>query len=127
MDELTGDRGASFATTLPQRHPQRDHHQVSLLGRGGVPSHNPLDVDVDDERDVGEPGPRPDISEVGDPGAVGRGSGEIAVEQVTGPIPSLAGIVVLVPLSRLTPVSPSVRIARSTEPADTSGMTVRCR
>jgi hypothetical protein len=28
-----------------------------VLGRGGVPGHDPLGVDVDDERDVDEPGP----------------------------------------------------------------------
>ena len=42
-------------------------------------------------------------------------------------VPSLAGIVVRMPLSRRTPESPRVRIARSTDPADASGMTVRRR
>ena len=45
MDELAGDRGMPFAAALPQRHPQRDHHQVGLLGRGGVPGHDPLGLD----------------------------------------------------------------------------------
>ena len=42
-------------------------------------------------------------------------------------MPSLAGMVVRIPLSRRTPASPRVRIARSTAPADASGMAVRRR
>ena len=39
--------------------------------------------------------------------------------------PSLAGIVVRTPLSRRTPTSSSVRIARSTDPREACGSTVR--
>jgi len=39
--------------------------------------------------------------------------------------PSLAGIVVRVPLSRRTPARPSALIARSTAPAEASGTVVR--
>ncbi len=89
MDELAGDGGMSFAGALPQRHPQRDHHQVGLLGRRGVPGHDPLGVDVEDERDVGETGPGPDVGEVGDPGEVRGRGGEVAIQQVPGPDPVL--------------------------------------
>ena len=55
MDQFPPPGGMAFAGTLPQRHPQRNHHQVGLLGRGRVPGHDPLGVDVDDERDVANP------------------------------------------------------------------------
>ena len=59
-DQLGGGRVA-LAVALPQRHPQRGHHQVGGLGRGRVPGHDPLGEHVEDERDVDEPGPRPDV------------------------------------------------------------------
>jgi len=89
MNELAGDRGMSFAAALPQRHPQRDHHQVGRLGRRGVPGHDPLGIDIDDKRDIDEAGPSPHVGEVGDPDTVGRGRGEVTVEQVAGPDPVL--------------------------------------
>lgn len=85
VDQLPGDRRASFAVAVPQRHAQRHHDQVGLLGRGDMPGHDPLGEDVDDEGDVDEPGPRTDVGEVGDPGPVGR-CGEVPVQQVTGPL-----------------------------------------
>lgn len=79
VDQLAGLGGVSFSFALPQRHAQRDHHQVGLLGRRGVPGHDPLGVDVDDEGHVGEPRPGPHVREVRDPGAVRCRGAEVAV------------------------------------------------
>src|SRR5215207_1527642 len=85
-DQLTRHGRLALAVALPQGHPQRDHDQLGPLGRGHVPSDDPLSEDVDDERDVDEPGPRPDVGEVGDPDPVRRRRGEIAIQQVTSPL-----------------------------------------
>lgn len=61
VDQLARLGGAFLAGTLPQRHPQRDHHQIGVLGGRGVPSHDPLGVNIDDERNIGEAGPRSDV------------------------------------------------------------------
>src|SRR5450759_1357081 len=48
-------------------------------------ANDPLGEHVHDERDVAEPGPRPDICEVGDPDPVRRRRCEVPVQQVAGP------------------------------------------
>ena len=57
-------RRVALAVTLPQRHPQRGHHQVGGLAGGGVPGHDPLGEHVEDERDVDQAGVRADVGEV---------------------------------------------------------------
>ncbi len=42
MNQLAGDPRVALPVTLPQCHPQRDHHQIGVLGRGGMPGHDPL-------------------------------------------------------------------------------------
>jgi hypothetical protein len=56
-DQLAGHHGVALAVALPGRHPQRRHHQVDVLGGRGVPGDDLLGEDVEDERDVDEPGP----------------------------------------------------------------------
>jgi hypothetical protein len=55
-----------------------------------VPGDDLLGEHVDDERDVGEPGPGPAVGEVHDPRPVRGGGGEVAVQQVTGALAVLA-------------------------------------
>jgi hypothetical protein len=85
---------------------------------------------VDDERDVDEPGPRPHIGEVGDPHQVERQCGEVAIEQVPGTGPVLAGIVVGCggPVPRgtstgrsPTPVARTRRLSPVSSPTSTAG------
>ena len=61
----------ALAVAVPHRDPQRGQHQVGVLGGRGVPADDPLGEDVDDERDVDEPGPGPAVGEVRDPGGLG--------------------------------------------------------
>jgi len=119
-DQFAGHGRLSFASALPYRHSQRRHHQVGVFGRGDVPGHDPLSEHVDDERDVDEPGPGEAVGEVGNPDAIACHGGEVAVQQVTGSLTVLGGIVVRMPLSRLRPDSPRHRIARSTAPNEAS-------
>src|SRR5699024_10107646 len=46
----------SLAVPLPQRHPQRRHHQICGHGGRCIPGNDALGEHVDDERDVGEAG-----------------------------------------------------------------------
>jgi hypothetical protein len=89
MQQLPGGDRVTVVVALPDRHSQRGEHQVGVLGRRGLPSHDPLGEDVDDERDIDEPCPAPAVGEVRDPAGVGRGGGEVAVEQVPGAAPVL--------------------------------------
>jgi hypothetical protein len=85
VDELAGGHRVSVVVALPGRHPDWDQDEVGDLGGRGVPGHDLLGVAVDDERDIDEPGPGPDVGEVRDPDPVRLGRGERAVEQVPGP------------------------------------------
>ena len=118
MNQLARNRRMALVSAMPQRDPQRDDHQVGALGRGAVRGHDPIGLDVENEGHADKPDSRVDIGdaptcdlglmgEVGDPDQIG--CGEVAVEQVTGPDPSLAGIVVRVPLSRRRPTPAAVR------------------
>ena len=69
----------------PQRHGQAGFNERDVFSRGGRPAHDRPRVQVDRERDVGEPGPRRHVGEVGDPGPVRRCGAEVPVEQVPGP------------------------------------------
>ena len=91
MDQLPVRDRMPLASTLPHRHPQRRHHELYVLTGRGVPGHDPLGVDVEDERDIDPPGPRSDIGEVGDPDPVRPRSGEVAVQQVPGAFAVLRG------------------------------------
>ncbi len=64
MNQLAGDPWVALPCHVATVPSERDHHQIGVLGRGGMPGHDPLGVDVDDERDVGEPRPRPYVVEV---------------------------------------------------------------
>lgn len=55
------------------------------LAGDSVPAHQALSVDVDHENDVAEPRPGAELGQVGDPAAVRRRGGEIAVQQVRSP------------------------------------------
>ena len=70
VDQLPGSDGWPSRSRSPQRHPQRRQHQLGALVGRGVPGDDPLGEDVDDERDVDEPGPGPHVGEVGDPDPV---------------------------------------------------------
>ena len=52
-----------------------------------MPAHDPLNEHVDDERDVDEPCPGADVSEISDPDQVRSRRGEVTVQQVTGTFP----------------------------------------
>jgi hypothetical protein len=120
MGQFAGLDGLTLAVAVPQRDPQRGEDQVGASVGGGLPADDPLGEHVDDERDVDEPGPAPDIGEVGDPAGVGCRCGEIAVEQVAGAqvTPARDGGPDL--LARRIPVRPSSRIRRSTVQKATS-------
>ena len=79
MDQLAAIDRVTVPLALPDRDPQRRHHQIGVLGARGVPGHDPLGEDVNDERHVDEPRPRPDVGEVGDPHPVRSRGGEVAV------------------------------------------------
>jgi len=85
VDQFPGHCGVALVIALPQRHAQRGHHQVDDLGCRGVPGHDPLSGDVDDEGHVDETGPAAHIGEVGDPDQIGRRGGEVPVKQISGP------------------------------------------
>ena len=53
-----------LAVPRPQGHPQRDRHQLGVLGGLDVPGHDPVGEHVDDERRVAEAGPGPAVGEV---------------------------------------------------------------
>lgn len=81
-----GSTGAPLAVPVPQRDAQRRQHQRGALVGRGVPAHDPLGEDVEDEGDVDEPGPGPAVGEVSDPTGVGGRCGEVPVQQVPGPL-----------------------------------------
>ncbi|GAA4289031.1 hypothetical protein [Georgenia daeguensis] len=56
LDKLACLEGVALVLTRPERHPQRGHHQIDVLGRRRVPSDDPLGEDIENERDVDEPG-----------------------------------------------------------------------
>lgn len=87
---------------------------TSVVLVGGAPGHDPLREHVDDEGHPDESGPRPRI---GDPPGWGRCT-EVAVEQVTGTAPCLAGMRVRTFLDRRTPRRPDVRMAGPPDPAE---------
>ena len=89
VQQLAGLDRDALPVPVPQRDPQRGQDQVGDLGARGLPAHDPLGVDVDDERHVDEPGPGPAVGEVRDPTLVGCWRGEVAVQQVPGPVPVL--------------------------------------
>lgn len=64
MDELSGADGAALPVAFPQRHPQRNHHQLDMLGGLRMPGHDALGEHVEDERDIHPPRPRSDVCEV---------------------------------------------------------------
>ncbi|SHK45710.1 hypothetical protein SAMN04488576_1571, partial [Bacillus sp. cl25] len=81
----------ALPSTFPERHPQRDHHELDLLGSLRMPGNDALRVDVDDERDVHPPCPGAAIGEVHHPGVIRPRRGEVPVQQVTGTDPVLGG------------------------------------
>ena len=81
MDHPGRHRTAGVITT-PQRHRQAGFDERDVLRRGGRPADDRPGVEVDRERDVGEPGPGRDVGEVGNPGPVRGGGAEVAVEQI---------------------------------------------
>ena len=89
-DQLPGHDRVPVAVALPQRHPQGDHHKVGVLAGRRMPAHDPLGEHVDDERHIRPADPRADVGEVHHPRLVRGLSGEVAVEQVTGP-PAVRG------------------------------------
>ena len=52
VDQLGGDDRVAVVVALPDRHPQRRHHQVGRFRGRRVPGHDPLRVDIHDERDI---------------------------------------------------------------------------
>src|SRR6476620_11034363 len=89
VQQLAGLDRATLAVTVPQRDPQRDHHQVGGPVGGGVPAHDPLGEHVEDEGDVAKSGPGSAVGEVGHPTNVGCWCGEVPVHQVAGSVPVL--------------------------------------
>ncbi len=83
-EQLAGFDGVTVAVALPDRHPQRRHHQLDVLAGRRVPGDDLLGEHVDDERHVDGPDPRPEVGEVRRPGPVWRRSSEVPVEQVPG-------------------------------------------
>ena len=59
--------GVAVSVAVPQRDPQRGEHQVGAPVGRGLPAHDALGEDVDDEGHVDEPGPGPAVGEVRDP------------------------------------------------------------
>src|SRR5215218_979811 len=82
MDQLPGLGRAALAAALPQRHPQRCHHQFGGLAGRGMPGHDLLGEHVDDEGDIAEPSPAPHIGEIGHPDPVRCLGGEITIQQI---------------------------------------------
>ncbi|MBO0596972.1 hypothetical protein I2485_06960 [Nesterenkonia sp. E16_7] len=56
-DQLTPFHRVSLAITFPDRHTQRDIHQLGLSGRRCVPADDLLGEDINDERHIGPPRP----------------------------------------------------------------------
>lgn len=86
MQQLAGLDWVAVSVPIPQCDPQRGQDQVGAFVGGGVPAHNPLGEHIDDEGDVDEAGPCSAVGEVRDPPGVGRGCGEIPVQQVPGAV-----------------------------------------
>jgi hypothetical protein len=74
------------AVTLPQSHVQRVQDEPCLLRHGGGPADDPAGEGVHDEGDVDHFRPGADVSEVGDPAAVGGRRDEVAVQRVRCPL-----------------------------------------
>src|SRR5580765_2654989 len=70
----------------PVCHLERVHHQLgSQVGRE-LPADDHPAVAVEDERQIDEAAPRPDVGDVGDPFLVRPAGGEVALDEVTGPL-----------------------------------------
>lgn len=67
-------------------HLQRVEDEVGAEVRGEVPAGDHPAEAVEDEGTVGEAAPGPDVRDVGDPILVRSGRGEVAIEQVAGPL-----------------------------------------
>ena len=75
-DQPIGDRMAVMGSA-PGGHPQAGQHQVGVLPAHRMPADDRLGEGIDDEGDVDEPRPGPDVGEVGDEQPVRRRSGEV--------------------------------------------------
>jgi hypothetical protein len=75
----------------PDGHLQGVQGQGGAKGGGDPPADDGAAVGVDDEPGVAEPRPGGHVGEVGDPQAVGRRRGELAVDEVGGALVGLGG------------------------------------
>jgi len=70
----------SLSVSLPQIHPQRNHHQLDMLDGLRVPADDALREHVDDECGLNPPGPGAAIREVHHPDVIRPGRGEVTVQ-----------------------------------------------
>lgn len=86
VSEFPGHDRMLGPVAFPQRQTQRDAHQFHPAGGLGVPAHDALRVDVDDEGDIHPARRSVHIREIRYPDPVGGRGGEIPVEQVRGTV-----------------------------------------
>ena len=112
-----GEAGISPAAG-EQRLLHRRHDQRGRLRHRHPPPQNAPGIDIDDERDVAEPGQRPHVREVRDPPLVRPGRrGPVPLDQVRLPgkwLPAPRRVVVVMCRPRLTPWIPAMAISRAT-------------
>ena len=121
-DEFTGHDGVSVAVALPQRDPHGHIDQLDGLGGRGVPGHDLVGEDIQDERDIDESLPGPDVGEVHDPGLVWGRRGEVAVQQVSSAAAVLARDRRSHRLAASDPLQSRALMARSTDPGEAVGI-----
>jgi hypothetical protein len=78
--------GNAGPVAAPQGHVEGVEDELGPLADGGRPADNRPGEHVHDEGDVDDAGPGGDTGEVGDPPLVRTGCGEVASEQVRGPL-----------------------------------------
>ena len=72
------------AVAGPRRHVQGVEDQAGVHGAGRFPADDAPREHVDDEGDVDDPRPRRAVREVGYPGAIRSGGGEVTLDEVRG-------------------------------------------
>ena len=70
----------------PQTHVESVQREVGAQRCRYLPAHDPAGEDIEDERDVGPPGVRADVGQVGDPQLVGSRGGERSHDEVLRPL-----------------------------------------
>jgi len=105
----------SAGLAVSERDPQRIEHQVGAHVAGELPADDHPREHVDQEREVHAPFPRTQVGEVADPQPIGRGRGELAVDEIRALLRGRIGDRRPPQLpAALAPLMPSGRITRAT-------------